>query len=244
MDLWSTLKVLARRWYLTIPVVVLSCALAYSYFNSKPADYIADSSMLILAPTTRLTPSGTGSANPYLQIGGTQTAVAEVLTTSLNSPAFTKKLRANGLVGTYSVALVGGDAPIIKVETTAPSSPEAVTAAKKIVDVAQQRLLALQVAAGSPDDQLMTLSIIDPVGDASADRGNAIKASGALLVVLLALSLGSVYGFEAFARSRRNRRASQALTLSPSGTASQADVSAPERARLPWKPQDGLADIS
>ena len=245
MDLWSTIRVLAKRWYLTIPVLVLSFAAAFMFYKSKPADYVADSSMLILAPTTRLTPTGTGTANPYLQIGGTQTAMTQVLSTSLNSKSFVKKLHADGLVGAYNVAPVAGDAPIIKVEATAPSSTDAVNAAKKVVSVAEQRLLALQVAAGSPDDQLMTLSVIESVGDATADYGSAIKATGALLVVLLSLSLASVYGVEALARSRRSRRANRALTLSPSGSSPQPDVSAPsERARLPWKPQDGLADIS
>jgi hypothetical protein len=237
MDLSSTLRVLAKRWYLTIPVVALSLAVAYSYYNAKPADYKADSSMLILAPAV--------GSNPYREIGGSQTAAAEVLTTSLNSQAFAERLKADGAAGQYSVALVGGDAPIIKVEATAPTAAEAVNTAKKVVSVSIERLRSLQVDAGSPTAELMTLSVIDAVGTAEADHGSAIKAAGALLVVLLALSLASVYGFEALARSRRSRRASRALTLSPSGTASQPDVAAQsERARLPWKPQDGLADIS
>ncbi len=203
MDLFSTLRVVLRRWYLAVPLVFLCVATTYVAIGTSPAGYKTNASLLLLSPTTRLTPTGTGTANPYLQFGGTQTAVADVLVTSIGGAKSRRVLAAGGVVGDWNLARTGTDAPLIKVEVTAATSAAATQSAKTIVKTVEQRLLKLQVDAGSPPDQLITVAVIDAADRAAGQYGSTYRAAGALLVVLLGLSFGAIFAIEGAVRARR-----------------------------------------
>ena len=103
MDLWSTLRVLVKRWYLTIPLFALSVIITVSAIGTGPANYKSDASLLLLAPNV-------GGSNPYAQFGGSLSAAAEVLVASLNSSTSKEELqRQEGVEADWNVALEGGD---------------------------------------------------------------------------------------------------------------------------------------
>jgi hypothetical protein len=199
LDLWSTLRVLLKRWYLTIPLIALSAIVTVAVVGTKPADYKANASLLLL------TPSG-GGANPYAQFGGSLSAAAEVLATSMNSSTSKLDLQHQGVKSDWNLALEGGDAPLLTVETTAPTSDEATGSAKIIVETAKQRLASLQSEAGAPTNQLITLSIVDAPDGADAEYGKTVKAGAALFLVLLVASCAIVFAFEALSRRRAARK--------------------------------------
>jgi hypothetical protein len=212
LDLWSTLRVLLKRWYLTIPLFALSAILAVAVVGTKPADYKANASLLLLAP------SGGGN-NPYAQFGGSLSAAAEVLATSMNSSTSRQDLQRQGVSANWNLALEGGDAPLLKVETTASTSEAATSSAQIIVETAKQRLASLQSDAGSPASQLFSLSIVDAPDGADAEYGDTVKSGAALLLVLLVVSCSIVFAFEALSRRRAARKQTTG-TASENGTAS------------------------
>jgi hypothetical protein len=217
LDLWSTLRVLLKRWYLTIPLFALSAILAVAVVGTKPADYKADASLLLL------TPSGGGN-NPYAQFGGSLSAAAEVLATSMNSSTSRQELQRGGVSADWNLALEGGDAPLLKVETTAATSEAATSSAKIIVETAKQRLASLQSEAGSPANQLFSLSIVDAPDGADAEYGDTVKSGAALLLVLLVVSCSLVFAVEALSRRRAARKQATAIA-SQNGSASNGTAS-------------------
>jgi hypothetical protein len=199
LDLWSTLRVLLKRWYLTIPMLALSAILVVAVVGTKPADYKANASLLLLAP------SGGGN-NPYAQFGGSLSAAAEVLATSMNSSASRQDLQREGVTADWNLALEGGDAPLLKVETTAPTSEAATRSATIILDTAKKRLATLQSDAGSPTSQLISLSIVDAPDGADAEYGATVKSGAALFLVLFVVSCSTVFAVEALSRRRASRK--------------------------------------
>jgi hypothetical protein len=100
--------VLLRRWYVTLPALVISLGLAAMVFESVPAKYASKGTIVLLSPSTGSSVSGTGQtspSNPLLSFDGSSTTVSNALTTVstaliqvLLSPDIAKDLSQHGAV--------------------------------------------------------------------------------------------------------------------------------------------------
>jgi len=82
MNLFDSLRVLVKRWYLTLPGVLLSLALAVGAWVTVSPTYTRTASLLLLPASSSLGDDGTG--NPYLYMSGLSQA-ADVLVRAVNS---------------------------------------------------------------------------------------------------------------------------------------------------------------
>ncbi len=120
MDLWSTLRVLLHRWYLTVPLVVLSVVLVVAVVGVKPADYKADATLVTLAPQQVNEQGQQTEANPFANLGGSQSVAAAIMQTRLNGPAFQQAMAAKGVQSTWLFVVGDSSSPILTVTVKGP----------------------------------------------------------------------------------------------------------------------------
>jgi hypothetical protein len=211
VDLWSTLRVLLHRWYLTIPLLVLSVVLVVAVVGVKPADYKADATLVTLAPQQVNDQGQQTQANPFANLGGSQSVAAAIMQTRLNGPAFQQAMAAKGVQSTWLFVVGDSSSPILTVTVKGQSEAETLRSAKLLVKGANANLAELQVANGAPADQFIKFAVVSQPTTATAEFGSKVKSGGALGAVLIAMSCGLVFAIEGISRSRRQRRTLAAL---------------------------------
>jgi hypothetical protein len=72
--------VLLRRWYVTLPALIISLGLAAAVFGSVPAKYASKGTIVLLSPGASRSDTGQSSpTNPLLSFDGSLTTVSTAL---------------------------------------------------------------------------------------------------------------------------------------------------------------------
>jgi hypothetical protein len=206
VDLWSTLRVLLHRWYLTVPLLILSVAVVVGVVGVGPANYKAEATIVTLAPAQVDDQGQPTRENPFKNLGGSQTVAAIIMQTRLNGPAFTRDMAAAGVTSTWLFAVTGSSSPILTVTVEGKSEAETLRSAKLLVKGANENLSELQAAVGAPADQFITFALVSQPTEAAPQYGSKVKAGAALAGICIAMSFGLVFAIEGISRSRRQRR--------------------------------------
>jgi hypothetical protein len=205
MDLWTALQVLARRWYVFVPLLLLTGLLGYVVTNSMAPVYEVQSSVVLLGPDSP--DKGGVASNPYLNFDGSLETTAQVLASTLASDAYVKQLHDQGASGDFVVSTPGG--PIVSVVADGVSGDEAVKTAKVVIAGLRSELESRQLAVGAPAKALIRAETVVPPTSASYKIGSRVRVLAALGVVGVAGSVFLTFAFESLARSRRRHREAQ-----------------------------------
>lgn len=212
MDFWKTMGVLLRRWYVSVPVFVLSAVLAGGVFFAVPTQYESTGTIVLTPPTdggiVATNPKqATGPGNPLLGFEGSLTITTQLLIQSLSSPTVQDQIAATGGVGTYQAGDGGTGGPFVVVIADAPTK----ALAKRTVD------LALKYAANELNTRQKTLDappstfigtqvVVDPT-PAETKLGSKVRYGGVALALGLVVSLGAAFAVESVMVGRRRRKA-------------------------------------
>jgi capsular polysaccharide biosynthesis protein len=207
MDFWSSMRVLARRWYVVLLGLIVTSAVVAMVFRAVPPTYSAVSQQVFLASPAGAVEPGTAkgqiASNPLLELGSGYNVLAELIAKMMNGEQGQLAVQKAGGDGDYIVDTVSGDAPVVSITVDA-TSPEAALDTEKVVrKVMAQTLEAQQRAAGADS---RTFVIVHPVFEptqAVYAPASRVRAGGALFVVGLALTLGLVFFVESVAERRR-----------------------------------------
>jgi hypothetical protein len=188
MDLFTILGATFRRWYVTLPVMLLAGILAYQSYQSVPAVYSSSVSVTVLAPVAPPPPPPdpvTGEvvepyeANPY---SGPNLAAA-VLARNLNSASFEDALGLDPERNQTIEADPSRNDPIIQVIATA-ESPQAVVAILEEVTVRAATILdAFQAEAGATDGARYNLAPAVPTDVVEDVTPSRFRTAGAIVVI-------------------------------------------------------------
>jgi hypothetical protein len=200
MDFWELLKVLARRWYVVLPVILVAAFLA----NSLPARvdpiYSSTGSVILVGPTGG---EATRQANPFLTT--TLAANAEAVALVATDPDARRSAQAAGVSTNYSVDTAGSTSSVLVIEAEASTPQEAEETVVFLEGLLSEILADQQQRADVPEDAFMSLQVLTPeptseqVYDEEQRLRILILVIGALVAVLLALS------FEGIVELRRRR---------------------------------------
>ena len=211
MDLLSFLGVLARRWFVVLPLLLLAGGLAAATWVTSTPTYQTTATVLLRFPVG--VDQELVGRNPYLGYGNLFVP-GKVVTDVVNSPAYAARLRASGVEGTY---LTGVDtttqAPIIAIRSEDTSEAGTTATTLAVIESLKQVLRARQEAAGAPEESWATLEVVEPPGAPTALNTSRLRAAGGALAVGGMLAVGAALLLEA--RSRRGRRG--ALAVAPGG---------------------------
>ena len=208
MDFWSSMRLLARWWYVVLLGLIVTGAVVAIVFRAVPPTYSAVSQQMFLAsPAAPVKADGNVRGqiadNPLLELGAGYNVLAELTAKIMNGPQGQLAVQAAGGDGDYIVDTVSGDAPVLSI-TVEATSPEAALSTEKVVRTVMAKTLEAQQREAGADSR--TFVVVRPVFvpvEAVYEPASQVRAGGALGVVGIALTIGSVFFMESVAERRR-----------------------------------------
>ncbi|MBD3756701.1 MAG: hypothetical protein IE924_01145 [Microbacterium sp.] len=191
MNVADTLRGLLRRWYVTVPGLVLAFALAVATYVMVPPVYQRTATQLLMPGEGTVPP---GATNPYLYLGGL-TQAADIVVRVMQSnevlgPVAEKHPDAELKVARDSQ--VSG--PAIQITVTASSDAAAASALDALVDqtgVVLERLQTQQKV--TPDDQMRVATLTEDTQSTLQQKNRLVLAAAVgFAAVLLTLVVASM----------------------------------------------------
>jgi hypothetical protein len=218
MDFWRTVLVLVRRWYVALPVFVLSIGLAAMVYASIPTVYVSTSVLVLTTPTTGgslpVDPNHpNGLTNPLLNFDRGLSTSASILIQALSSPEIAAQLGITEGSPTGFKVFNGSSNP--ELLTTGPfvfiegqsSTPEAAQdIVVKVAARARAELANRQKEVEAPESTYITADEIVPRTTPEARKGSKARAAGAAAAVGFIAALSAALGTESFLDNRARNR--------------------------------------
>jgi capsular polysaccharide biosynthesis protein len=224
VDLRTLLKIVARRWIVVVPTILVAALVGWQLLGAVKPDYEAKGSLLLLLPTSREqtvtppadTPDTAGndisSPNPLLDLQASLDRTAAVFTTVMNDNAQKKVIAARGGTRDYEVT-VDKDAPILQVTATDKKASVAIDTVNAVITSARAQIQFREAQRQvSPTNRIGTDVLSAPT---RASTLNAAKTRA--LVAFIALAIAAVLAValvvESWAQASQSRRERQRLTV-------------------------------
>ncbi len=218
MDLWGTVTVLIRRWYVTLVAFTLAVGTAYGVYSSVPTTYESDAVIVLTIPSTggtqptkSITP--TDHTNPLLNFDTGLNMAATIVVNGLETPEVAAQLGVtpkgdptytvnNGNANPESLT----ESPFVFFAGKSTNQQAAhdivVRAVAKAKEILAERQRDLQAPAGT----YITASDVAPPTVAVPQHGSKLRASAVTLALGVVASLAAAFGFESLAQALARRR--------------------------------------
>lgn len=177
MDFWEVLKVLGRRWVVTVPLVVLAVTAALLIPPRIAPSYTASASVVVITPIVEDI-----ATNPFLVLGAV--TMASSLSISADSAGSVAQVTAAGGSPSFTVDQQNARSPILVVTAEADTPELAADTTRLALDQMQTQLSEQQDRAGAAPDAQFYLE--DLTGEVAASP----VFTGAQRVRFLALGIG------------------------------------------------------
>lgn len=203
MNLLDAIRGLVRRWYITVPGLILAAVAAYGAWQVTPPEYQRSASQLLL-PGQGLLPDG--STNRFLYIGGLA-PVADVLVRAVSADEELIALleeHPDAQVEVLRDTTASG--PVVLVTVTAPVDAHVAPIIDEVLELTSDTLERLQRDEAIPTRDRVSLSTIAVAQESTVGVRDRLVTAGAagVGVALLSIILASVVD-GLMSRSRRRR---------------------------------------
>lgn len=203
MDLWDVVKLMARRWYVAAPMLLVTLVAALWVTAVVKPDYEATTNVTLLPPTVRndSPTSRQQTVNPW----DTESLTVATLT-FLNSKRLHDQMAADGFSEVWAADTDIRFRTLIIIKVTASGADKAQATAKKL-----QELVTAEVARQQerynlkPGEEITTI----PFDNGDNLETKTSKAKRALIVVVgvgFILTVAFTVGLDALLRWRAGRR--------------------------------------
>lgn len=204
MDLWDVVKLIFRRWIVSVPLLLLTAAaLVWTGSNVKPS-YTAEGNILMRPPTTEI--SGGDAQERAVNPWNTESLTGAVITL-LRNQSLHDELAGEGYLGTWEAGRDVQFFSVINIEVTAPTIADAQATIGRLAEVVAHEVSARQQGYGLTEGQMVGTVTLGAGENVAIARGNQMRA---LIVVFFAgaiLTVGLTIGYDALLRARADRRA-------------------------------------
>jgi hypothetical protein len=220
VDVWDLSRVLLRRWYVFVPLVLMAAgAVTWVLMTARP-DYVATTHVQMLPPPKITVGAVTRDpVNPYLGSGsGTGGGLAagvgslgDLARVSLDGESVATSLVAGGFTDAFTIT-VDPVSSLVTIETVGVTERQATGTATQLAMLFMQTVADLQTTRGVGQDDLILARRVgsgDRVLARSTKVGRAVAAVG---VVGLLFAVGVTVGVDGAAHRRRNRAAWAQMT--------------------------------
>lgn len=264
MDLVEVIRVIRTRWYVMVPLLLLTIALTVGVDRSIPTKYQANSELSLLASQSATTGTSTlpGTGNPFMNYGSSLNDTADFLVRRLGSNDAANDLKNLGVTENFAVALAAAaQGPFITLTVTGTNPEHALTSMNTLTNYTVQQLAKVQEQAAVKPADMIRIMVIVPPGPPSAQTKS--KTQGVLGVAIggLVITFLATFVVESILASRRKRRRrvpfgadSDALGGEPDAAAAdsgrggadeRASAGAAPASASParWYGMDGAADL-
>jgi len=204
MNLSSLLRATLRRWYITVPGLLLT-ALVVVAAHAFVQPSFTRSADVMLVPAPAAVPKG---ANPYLYIGDLGQA-ADVLVTAAGSQSSTSAILEGAAASTVTIARdVGTSGPVILITVETPTSAQAGVLLDRSISAVRSTLAKVQTDEHLKRSEMITMSTlsVDTVSTPKTKTQLMATAGAGVLGVAATLVLVSLIDGLLLARASREAR--------------------------------------
>ncbi|MDI6101736.1 hypothetical protein QLQ12_24245 [Actinoplanes sp. NEAU-A12] len=204
MDLWDMTKLLFRRWYFSLPMLLVTiAAVGVAAVTVKP-DYSATGHIQFIPPVGTVAKDGEKNPidNPWFDLGYEAMANATVI--DVTKKSVLEKMVKQGLSDNITVTI--DQVPLFAIEVVG-ESPEQATATvqyvqKAIAEAVEQRQSTLRVA----DTEVITTLSLDDGSEVEEKSSKIMRVMVVAAGLGLLLTAGFTIGIDALIRWRGRRR--------------------------------------
>lgn len=199
MDLLGVLRACVRRWYVFLPIIVLTAWLGRDQYRQAQPEYTSTATVVI-APSTELvynrgrqTDTGLVVTSPFNGSEGPR-VLAGLLARALSTATVREQLLPAGGAAVTATRNVQEDSTVVTLQVVAGSAEADAVALEAVRQGADGVLAQIQYDAGAPEGQLYNAvsgGPVDPPLVAYPDRVRGVVAIG-LAGVLVAVVLSVV----------------------------------------------------
>ncbi|MGC4961692.1 hypothetical protein [Gordonia sp. DT101] len=221
MDLFDVTRIALRRWWVTLPIVLITFVIAYNNYSGVKIEYYSSATIGITTPSVEVVagsrPDGsTVQSRNGLEESGGPSMLANLLDTALLQPQVGDKVRAGGGTAPVTITVKSSDSgsqlPIIEISAAGEDADAVARSVALTVAASNEALRSLQEAAGVPPDQMAKTFVVaqpsQPVGAIPARTRELIATvvAGILIAALAAVIVNAIIEFIGRRRSRRADR--------------------------------------
>lgn len=164
MDLGEILRVMRKRWYVMVPIMVLTAALTGVAYLAVPTTYESTSTISLLSAEQTSVIDKTGNTNPYLTFDSSLVATADFLCRSMSSKETRSELKDQGVTEEFTAALAdNAQGPFVTITVVGNDSAKVMSSARILTEFAGRRLRQIQADSGVREvDMVRTTTIVPP----------------------------------------------------------------------------------
>ncbi|MGW0023016.1 hypothetical protein [Rhodococcus sp. NPDC003383] len=214
MDLFDVAKSCARRWYVFLPLMVVTVLVGYRVYAGVEPVYYSTTTLGLANPSVSVVPADNEVRSNGLVDAGGAVLLINLLAMSLKDPAVTQQIAEAGGISDYTATvfetgLPGNQLPLVTIEATA-SDPE--TSKKTVELVAAQSgplLERVQRSADVPPDRMLISYTVVPPVDPQPATPSRTRSTVALMLVGTGLSVFVAVLFDVLVvrlKTKRNDR--------------------------------------
>jgi hypothetical protein len=216
VDLWDFLRILARRWFILIPGLIVVFEGAFLVTSRAGTQYQATGSVLLVAPSPTAANSKTPSApvptNPYFP-GSLDLSASLMVRVMTTDDATVSRLHKAGATANYTIITGTGPgtenhSPVISISASGASSPEVLATIHVVSKGVQQVLTERQQASGAPSQNWIRAEILTVPEQATRVIGSAVRTFVAVAGLGTAGVILLVFLIEGLLERRQARRTS------------------------------------
>jgi hypothetical protein len=164
MDLGTMLRVMLRRWYVSIPALIVAVALPAAAWTMISSKYQTTSTISLLN-SSAASSANQRTGNPFLAFDSSLTPMADFLARRLASDQSATDLAARGVVDPASAELApNASGPFLTMTVTGKDQAKVLTELQTFDDYAIQQLAVIQTSttASLPASTLIRAVVVVP----------------------------------------------------------------------------------
>ena len=216
MSLSTILRAALRRWYITVPGILLSLIIASTVFNYVPPKYTSSGIAVLVRQNNPTVPN---AINPVVGSDGTFTTATLTLMQALDTPTVKAELGLKKGVDDFTInnvgkaaAASGGDRPFLYITTQSSSPQKSTEIVDDVIAAARQKLRELQNDSNvRPQNQIRVESVVDatpPVAVMNIVYG----ATGAALLLCIVVTCFVAYAWDTIVVAGQKRYAHRSVS--------------------------------
>lgn len=196
MDLVEIFPACARRWYVVIPLLLLTAWFAMDQYASVKPVYYTQAVIGVAPPNYQITyqqPGEQVARNGLIDSGGA-TLMANLVSIGLRDADVVNRVVAAGGAPDYTAKMYPGSLnspqlPLVMIEATQPDAQASLQTVEIVLEQAEPVFRKVQEIAGVPVEQRAKALITAPPNPPVAASPSRLRASSAVFAAGLALSL-------------------------------------------------------
>lgn len=221
MDLFDVVKACFRRWYVLLPLLLITGWYSYNVYAGVKPVYYSQAIVGLAPPGYRVDTAPTGQPLPrngLMDIGGAP-LLANMAALGLREPTVVNRVVALGGLPDYTARLFPVPAnaqpiPLVMIEETAPDPAAATKTLELVSDEMSSSLESIQKQANVPPEMMVEAFVVSPPSTPVAAMPTRTRSTASIAVAGIGLSILATVLVDVLLVRRRQRTKLHAQTPS------------------------------